>query len=39
MELTNDEIMDLLDIKHFPSQTTGYALLPGKYETVILTKR
>ena len=32
MELTYDEIMDVLDIRKFPSERTGYTLLPGKYE-------
>ena len=32
MELTYDEIMDVLDKNYFPSRRTGYALPPGIYE-------
>ena len=32
IQLTYDEIMDVLDIKYFPSERIGYTLLPGKYE-------
>ena len=32
MELTNDEIMDVLVIKVFPLESIGYRLQPGIYE-------
>ena len=32
MELSYDEILDVSDIKHFPSERTGYTLPPGIYE-------
>ena len=32
MEITYDEIMDVIDIKYFPSKRTGYTLPPGIYE-------
>ena len=32
MQLTYNEIMDVLDIKYFPSERTGYTLPPGIYE-------
>ena len=32
MQLTYNEIMDVLDIKNFPSERTGYTLPPGIYE-------
>ena len=30
MQLTFNEIMDVLDIKYFPSKKIGYTLSPGK---------
>ena len=32
MELTYDEIVDILDIKYIPGSTIGYTLPPGLYE-------
>ena len=32
MQLAYNEIMDVLDIKYFPSERTGYTLPPGIYE-------
>ena len=32
MQLTYDGIMDVLDMKDFPSKRTGYTLPPGIYE-------
>ena len=32
MQLTYDEIIDLLDLKNIPTKRTGYALNPGIYE-------
>ena len=32
MQLTYDEIMDMLDKKYFPSETSGYTSPPGIYE-------
>ena len=36
MQLSYDEIMDILDIKYFSSERTGYTLPPGVYEVVDL---
>ena len=33
MELTYDDFIVILDIKYFPSETLGYTLPPGIYET------
>ena len=38
MGLTCDEIMDVLDIKHCPSQRIGYTLPPGIYEITDINK-
>ena len=35
-KLTYDEIMDILDLKYFPTKRTGYSLNPGIYEVVDL---
>ena len=32
MELTCDEIVDLLDIKYIATSSTGYAVPPGNHE-------
>ena len=32
MQLTQDEIVDILDIKVFPSKRTSYTLPPGIYD-------
>ena len=34
MQLTYDEIMDILDLKYIPTKRTGYSLNPGTYEVV-----
>ena len=39
MELTYDEVMDVLDIKYFPTEKTDYTLQPRRYKKTILTKR
>ena len=36
MQLTYDEIIDVLDLKYIPTKRTGYSLNPGIYETVDL---
>ena len=36
MQLTYDEIMDILDLKYLPTKRTGYSLNPGIYEVVEL---
>ena len=36
MQLTYDEIMDILDLKYTPTERTGYSLNPGIYEVVDL---
>ena len=36
MQLTYDEIIDLLDLKFVPTKRTGYSLNPGIYEVVDL---
>ena len=38
MQLSYDEIMDILDIKYFPSDRIGYTLPPGTYETVDINR-
>ena len=38
MELTYDEIMDILVIKNFPLQRTGLTLPPGIYEKSDINK-
>ena len=35
-QLTYDEIIDILDLKHIPTKRTGYSLNPGIYEVVDL---
>ena len=35
-QLTNDEILDILDIKYIPTKRTGYSINPGVYEVVDL---
>ena len=32
MELTYDEVVDVLDVKYIAGSTTGYTLQPGLYE-------
>ena len=32
MKLKYNEIMDVLDIKYFPSERIGYTLPPGTYQ-------
>ena len=36
MQLTYDEIMDLLDLKYIPTKRTGYSSNPGIYGVVDL---
>ena len=36
MQLTYDEIIDVLDLKYMPTKRTGYSLNPGIYEVVDL---
>ena len=36
MQLTNDEIIDVLDLKYIPTKRTGFSLNPGVYEVVDL---
>ena len=36
MRLSYDEIIDILDLKYFPTKITGYSLNPGNYEVVDL---
>ena len=36
MQLTYDEIMDILDLKYIPTKRTGYSLNPGNCEVVDL---
>ena len=36
MQLTYDEIIDILDLKHIPTKRTGYSLNPGIYEVIDL---
>ena len=36
MQLTYDEIIDILDLKNNPTKRTGYSLNPGIYEVVDL---
>ena len=35
-QLTYDEIMNILDLKYFPTKRTGYSLNPGIYEVIDL---
>ena len=32
MQLTYDEVLDILDLKHIPTERTGYSINPGIYE-------
>ena len=36
LQLTYDEIIDILDLKYIPTERTGYSLNPGIYEVVHL---
>ena len=36
MQLTYDEIIDIIDLKYIPKKRTGYSLNPGIYEVVDL---
>ena len=36
MQLTYDEIMDILDLTYIPTKRTGYSLIPGVYEVIDL---
>ena len=36
MQLTYDDIIDILDLKYIPTKRTGYSLNPGIYEVVDL---
>ena len=36
LQLTYDEIIDILDLKYIPTKRTGYSLNPGIYEVVDL---
>ena len=37
-QLTYDEITDILDLKHNPTDRTGYSLNPGIYEFTNISK-
>ena len=37
MELTYDEIVDILDVKYIAGSTIGYTIPPGICEIVIIT--
>ena len=34
LQLTYDEIVDILDFKHIPASTKRYTLVPGTYEVI-----
>ena len=34
MQLTYDEIIDILDLKYIPTRRKGYSLKPGIYEVI-----
>ena len=36
MQLTYDEIIDVLDLKYIPAKRSGYTLNPGIYEVIDL---
>ena len=36
MQLSYDEVMDILDMKYIPTKRTGYSLAPGIYEVIDL---
>ena len=36
MQLTYDEIIDILDLKYIHTKRTGYSLNPGIYEVIDL---
>ena len=36
MQLTYDEIIDILDLKYIPTKRTGYSLNPGNYQLIDL---
>ena len=38
MQLTYDEVIEVLDLKYVPSKRIGYTILPGKYEVSDLNK-
>ena len=38
MQLTFDEVIDILDLKYIPTKTTGYSLNPGIYEVIDLNE-
>ena len=38
MQLTNDEIIDILDLKYIPSKRSGHQLNPSVYEVINLNK-
>ena len=38
-QLTNDEIIDMLDSKYIPTKIISYSLPPGIYEVVDLTSK
>ena len=38
MQLTYDEVLDILDLKYIPTKRTGYCINPGIYEVVNLNK-
>ena len=39
MQLTYDEIIDILDLKYIPTKRTGYSLNPGIYEVIDLNNK
>ena len=38
MQLTYDDIIDILDLKSIPTKITGYSLNPSIYEVIDLNK-
>ena len=38
IQLTYDEIIDMLDLKYIPTKRTGYSLNPGLYEVTDINK-
>ena len=39
MQLTYDEIIDVLDVKYIPTKRTGYSLNPSIYEVIDVKQR
>ena len=38
MELTSNEIIDILDLNYIPTKRNGYSLNPGIYEVIDINK-